>query len=140
MQILLTLRAITEKMASAAEEMPDSAVVCECKCNVTRRCEVIRMYALAPNNSVIGLKRLCGKKDCRPKASNMCREVDKEVKFWFIEPAWCPANYAIEEFCDHSLKLHLKISICGTRMRKNIYSTHNVFVDIWDCSLPEKGD
>jgi hypothetical protein len=53
------------------------------------------MHALAPNNSVIGLKSLRGEEDRGPKALDMRGDMDDKMKFWFVKPSWCPADYAI---------------------------------------------
>jgi len=89
------LLAFSEEMASAAEEMADSAVLSECESNIPGWCKAIRMHTLASNNGIIRLERLSGKEDCRPKALNMCREVENEVELGFIEPAWRPADHKI---------------------------------------------
>lgn len=56
------------------------------------------MHTLALNNSIVRLESLCGKENCRPKASNMHREVENEVQFGFIEPMQHAADHVIEEF------------------------------------------
>jgi hypothetical protein len=98
-------------MASAAEEMPDPTVVGECESNIPRRRKVVRMHALAPNNSVIRLESFGSEEDCRPKASNVGREVDKEVKFRLIEPTRGPADHVIEKLGNCSLETGLRIRI-----------------------------
>ena len=53
------------------------------------------MDTLAPNNSIIGLKSLHSKENCRPEASDVGREVENELKLQLIEPMWHPADYVI---------------------------------------------
>jgi hypothetical protein len=118
-QVLPRLLAVTEEVASTAEEMSDTAVVCKCNGNIPGGCKTIRMDTLAPNDSVKRLKSLRCEKNCRAKASNICREVENKVKFGFIEPAWCPANYAIQKVCDCSLETGLNIGICKTQLAPN---------------------
>lgn len=100
------------------------------------------MHTLAPNNGIIRLESLCGKENCRSEASNVCRDVENKMKFGFIEPARCPASYTIQEFSDCILETGLKVSISGTqtRMKPITLGTHNVFINVCNCWLPEEGD
>ena len=129
-----------DDMVSTAENMPDSAVVCKRDGNILRRCKMIQMHILAPNNGIIRLKSLGGKENCRSKALNVCREVENKMKFGFIEPARCPASYTIQKFSNCILKMGLKVSISGTQMKPTTLETHNVFIDVCNCWLPEEGD
>jgi hypothetical protein len=53
------------------------------------------MHTLAPDNSIIGLKRLSGKENCRPETLNVGREMENEVNLRLVEPMWGPADHLV---------------------------------------------
>jgi hypothetical protein len=57
----------------------------------------VRVHTFGPDDCIEGFKRFCGKEDCWAEATNVGRQMKKDMKFWFVKPPSSPACGAHQE-------------------------------------------
>ena len=93
-----------ESEFATIEQMTNAISLSKGMSNVTWRCMSIWMNAFCTDDGIEWLKCLSCKEDCWSKATNMIREMNKNVEFQFVEPLYCPVSWTEQEVLDFMFK------------------------------------